>query len=164
MHAGNVHYYFPTMDDLFIALLDRGADKNMARMAAALAAPKPLRALWELSTNAGRIGVLDELMAAARHRPLLRERVVALAGTVRVMQIEALRALIPQYGMDESVFPAELLAAAIQGTALLMLREEALGVEGPHGVAVQRSRVADRLTRISKENLNICSSAGRLMR
>ena len=52
VHAGNVHYYFPSMDDLFIAVLDRGADRNMARMADALASPRPLAALWRLISDA----------------------------------------------------------------------------------------------------------------
>ena len=41
-----VHYYFPTIDDLFVAVLRRRAEHNVARMAAALASPEPLRAWW----------------------------------------------------------------------------------------------------------------------
>ena len=32
-----VHYYFPTIDDLFVAVLRRRAERNVERMAAALA-------------------------------------------------------------------------------------------------------------------------------
>jgi AcrR family transcriptional regulator len=127
MHAGNVHYYFPTMDDLFIALLDRGADKSTERMAAALSSPQPLLALWRLSSDRRGLGLLDELMAAARHRPKVRERVTALAKRTRRMQMVAFETLLPQYGLDPALFPPELLAAAIQGTALLVARQEALG-------------------------------------
>jgi hypothetical protein len=45
------------------------------------------------------------------------------------MQIAAFETLLPQYGLDPALFPPELLAAAIQGTALLVAREEALGQE-----------------------------------
>lgn len=127
MHAGNVHYYFPTMDDLFIALLDRGADKSMERMAAALSSPQPLLALWTLSSDRRGLGLLDELMAAARHRPKVRDRVTALAQRTRRMQMVAFETLLPQYGLDPTLIPPELLAAAIQGTALLVARQEALG-------------------------------------
>lgn len=128
IHAGNVHYYFPTLDDLFVAVLTRGADKNMERMAGALASAQPLKALWRLNTNRPGIGPINELMAAASHRPVLREQVAALALTARRMQVEALRELLPQYGLDEGQFPPELVAAILQGTALLVVREEALGV------------------------------------
>jgi AcrR family transcriptional regulator len=137
IHAGNVHYYFPTMDDLFIALLDRGADKSTERMAAALASPKPLLALWHLASNRGGLALLDELMAAARHRPKVRERVSELAETARRMRIDALRTLTPHYGLDESLFPPELLATIVQGTGLLVVREEALGFETDHETAAK---------------------------
>jgi len=135
IHAGNVHYYFPTLDDLFIAVLDRGAERSMERMAAALASPRPLKALWGLSSDPRGVAVLNELMAAANHRKALYSRVAALAQTARRMQVEALRALLPQYGLDESLFPPELLAAAIQGVALLVVREDALGVDTDHEAA-----------------------------
>jgi AcrR family transcriptional regulator len=146
LHAGNVHYYFPTMDDLFIALLDRGADKSLERMAAAFASPRPFATFWRLASNRRGLALLDELMAAARHRPALRERVVALAELTRRMQTEALRALIPQYHLDDDIFPPELLAAAIQGTALLVAREEALGIDTQHTVATKAvEELIDRL-------------------
>ena len=46
-----VHYYFRTMDDLFLALFRRGAEQNLERQARALASPQPLRALWSFSTE-----------------------------------------------------------------------------------------------------------------
>jgi AcrR family transcriptional regulator len=135
VHAGNLHYYFPTLDDLFVALLARGADKNMERMAAALASDAPLKALWRLGSDPRGVALLNELMAAANHRKALRDQVVALASSARRMQVAALRELLPEYGLDEDLFPPELLAAIIQGTALLVVREEALGVSAEHEAA-----------------------------
>ncbi len=40
-----VHYYFRTMDDLFVAVVRRGAAQNLERQARALSSPQPLRAL-----------------------------------------------------------------------------------------------------------------------
>lgn len=133
IHAGNVHYYFPTIDDLFIGLLDRGAERSMARMADALASPRPLAAFWQQVSDRRGLAVLDELMAAARRRPALRERVVALARETGAMQSEALRTLLPEYGIDPEQVPPELFGAVIQGTALLVLRQEALGIASDPG-------------------------------
>lgn len=127
IHAGNLHYYFPTLDDLFVAVLARGAEKNLERMAAALASTRPLHALWRMSSDPRGVKLLNELMGAANHRKALRTHVAALATTARRMQIEGLRQLIPQYGLDPERFPAELLASIIQGTALLVVREADLG-------------------------------------
>ena len=133
IQPGNVHYYFPTVDDLFIGILNRGAERSMERMAVALASPRPLEALWRLSSDRRGVALLNELMGAATHRKALREQVTSMAATARRMQIEALRTLAPQYGLEER-FPPEVLAAAIQGIALLVAREEALGIDTDRGV------------------------------
>jgi len=135
IHASNVHYYFPALDDLFVAMLERGADKNTERMAAALVSPTPLKALWRLSADPRGIALLNELMTAANHRKVLREKVGALATAARRMQVEALRGLLPQYDLDEHLLPAELLAAMIQGTALLVVREQNLDLPTNYGHA-----------------------------
>lgn len=157
IHAGNVHYYFPTLDDLFIAVLLRGADRSMERMAGALASPQPLKALWGMSSDRRGVALLDELMAAANHRTALKTEVAALARTARRMRIEAIRALIPQYGLDAELFPPELLAAVIQGTALLMAREEGLGVADRNDTAeVAVNALIDLLE--SQRDLNASST------
>ena len=46
-----VHYYFATMDDLFLALVRRGAQVNLERQVQALASAQPLRALWAFSND-----------------------------------------------------------------------------------------------------------------
>ena len=44
-----VYYYFETMDDLFIALFRRGAERSLERQAEVLASPQPLWGLWDLT-------------------------------------------------------------------------------------------------------------------
>src|SRR6478672_9647738 len=47
--AALVHYYFPTMDDLFLAVLRDKAETNLQRQRQAMAESEPLHALWQLS-------------------------------------------------------------------------------------------------------------------
>src|SRR4029077_16589163 len=42
-----VHYYFRTMDDLFLEVYRRRADENLARLEKAVAEDGSLRALWK---------------------------------------------------------------------------------------------------------------------
>src|SRR3954447_24277726 len=51
--AGLVQYYFPSLDDLFAAAIQRRAEQNVARLEEALAARpnQPLRVLWEFSRD-----------------------------------------------------------------------------------------------------------------
>src|SRR3954447_11200506 len=46
-----VHYYFRTMDDLFLEVYRRRADEGLARFARTAASDAPLRALWDVSTD-----------------------------------------------------------------------------------------------------------------
>src|SRR5687768_9616837 len=47
-----LHYYFATMDELFIAAFQRREDQHFARFAGAAASSTPLRDLWTLSVDA----------------------------------------------------------------------------------------------------------------
>jgi AcrR family transcriptional regulator len=143
---GLVHYYFPTLDDLFIAVFRRGAEQNMERMAITLASPEPLRALWEQSSDRRGVALLAELLAAANHRTALKAEMVDLAQRARRLQIEAIRKLLPQYDLDPDRFPPELVAAAIQGIALLLVREEVLKLDTGHDkAAASFTRLLDEL-------------------
>ena len=46
-----VHYYFRTMDDLFLAVFRRRAEQGLEAQAQALESPQPLWALWRFSTD-----------------------------------------------------------------------------------------------------------------
>jgi len=143
-----VHYYFPTLDDLFCAVLERRADRNVGRMAEALLSPEPLRAWWEVASDPRGTALLVELMAAANHRPALRIQVGELARRVRAMQIERLGALLPEYGLDPEEFPPALVAAAMQGLAFGVVQDRVAGYD-THAdrAAAAMSRWMERLER-----------------
>src|SRR5687767_4672633 len=46
-----VHYYFRTMDDLFVEVFRRNAEANIARFERAIAADGSLRNLWRLNSD-----------------------------------------------------------------------------------------------------------------
>src|SRR5262245_46111148 len=115
IQAPLVHYYFPTIDDLFVAVLRRRAERNVERMAAALASAAPLRAWWEIAADPRGAALLMELIAAANHRPALRAEVAEVAREIRRMQMQTLTPLLAEYGIDPAQFPPALIAAAMQG-------------------------------------------------
>ena len=106
IQAPLVHYYFPTLDDLFVAVLQRRAGRNVERMAEALASPEPLRAWWKLASDPRGTALFVELLAAANHRPALKAEVGDIAREVRRMQMEALDTLLGEYGIDAGGVPA----------------------------------------------------------
>ena len=65
-----VHYYFATMDELFLAVFRRRGDEGLVRQAAALASDEPVRALWEFSIDdAGTALTVEFVSLGATARP-----------------------------------------------------------------------------------------------
>lgn len=146
IQASLVHYYFPTLDDLFVSVLQRRASRNVERMAAALGAPEPLRAWWELASDPRGTSLMVELLAAANHRPALKAEVGAIAREVRRLQLDALDTLLPEYGLDAEVFTPPLVAAAMQGLAFSTVQDHVSGYDTAAGEAMEAmARLVSRL-------------------
>src|SRR5258705_13900931 len=69
-----VHYYFPSMDDLFVAVLRDKAETNLQRQRQAIAAEEPLHALWLLS-GATDARLFAEFLAMGNHRKAIRSQI-----------------------------------------------------------------------------------------
>lgn len=148
IQAPLVHYYFPTIDDLFVAVLRRRAERNVERMAAALASAAPLRAWWETAADPRGAALLLELIAAANHRPALRAEVGDVAREIRHMQMRTLTPLLAEYGLDPDQFPPALIAAAMQGLAFGLVADEVAGYDTAHAQArAAMTKLLERLER-----------------
>ena len=139
-----VHYYFRTMDDLFVALVRRGAEQSRERQAAALASDQPLWALWELNTDPAGRTVITEMAALANHRKDLRAEIAELARTLRNEQIDALVPVLDRYGIRETLTPESFVVLA-NALGQVLVMEDALGLDIGH--AALRAQVEDVLTR-----------------
>ena len=72
-----VHYYFPSMDDLFVAVLRDKAEDNLQHQRQAIAEAQPLHALWQLN-SAHDAQLFTEFLAMANHRKAIRSEIVGL--------------------------------------------------------------------------------------
>jgi AcrR family transcriptional regulator len=127
-----VHYYFRTMDDLFLALVRRGAEQNLERQARALASPSPLRALWKFSTDPAGATLSMEFSALGNHRKAIRAELAAYADLYRKTQSEALATVLEGYGIDVSTFPVEATSVFLTSVAQILVMEDALGLARGH--------------------------------
>jgi AcrR family transcriptional regulator len=127
-----VHYYFRTMDDLFLAVVRSGAEQNLERQRRALASPEPLRALWEFASDPAGATMTMEFSALANHRKAIRTELAAYAEQFRRLQSEALAALLASSGIDVEAFPPETLAFVMTAIAQMLVLEEALGLATGH--------------------------------
>lgn len=133
-----VHYYFRTMDDLFLAMFRRRGDQGVAEQAAALASPQPLWALWRFNTDPAWTALTMQFMALANERAALRSEIASYAERLRAEQIEAVAGLLARYGIDGSEFPATVLTVLMTSASrMLIIEHEALGMTLGHAETVE---------------------------
>ena len=141
------HYHFGTLDELFVAVVRRRAEENVARLSEALNSSDPLRAWWQVVSEPAGNRMVVEITAAANHRPALQAEVATFARTVRRMEIEALQTILGEYGIDPEQFPPALIAPAIEGLAFAMAYDLVSGFDTAHDEAeAAMERLLDRLS------------------
>ena len=144
-----VHYYFPTTDDLLIALFRRGADQSDAMLEAALAAPDPLRALWDFFADTSRTALALEFMALANHRKAIRSFMVEHSEQMREKQVSVLTRLLGERMGDLGGCPPAGLSLVLAGIGRALIMEGALGVTSGHAEA--RAFVEHWLVQLASE-------------
>lgn len=127
-----LHYYYRTMDELFVAAFRRREEQHFAQLAAAIASSRPLHALLALTLDAPSGKLVLEFNALACHRPALREVIGQSALRDRAAVAGALEALFERYAVDAARYPPRLVAMTIAGLARSIAIERALGVDQDH--------------------------------
>ena len=127
-----VHYYFRTMDDLFVALVRRGAEQNLERQAAALASPRPLHALWEFNNDAIGAKMAMELSALANHRKAIRTELGTYAEQFRRLQREGLATALEASAIDTDAVSPDVILFLMTAVPQVLVMEEALDVSSGH--------------------------------
>ncbi len=131
-----VYYYFPTMDDLFLALLRRGTDATLTAQRQALTSDAPLQALWDLTVDPRGAGLLMEFMALGNHRKDIRAELAAGAEKFREAQVAALTFVLRDHP-GESTLPPEVVSVLIAAIGRLIVLESAMGITTGHQKTLQ---------------------------
>ncbi|MFW0786331.1 TetR/AcrR family transcriptional regulator [Gordonia sp. CPCC 206044] len=132
VNAALVYYYFPTLDDLFIAVLRRGAEANLERQRKALTSETPMRALWEVATEPRGAGLLMEFMALANHRKEIRAELAEYAQRYRESQLAALSVILRGRGINLDALPPTLMSLMITSLGATLANESTLGISLGH--------------------------------
>ena len=128
-----LHYHFGSLDDLFVEVFRRRAERSVERLGEALTSAEPLRAWWAIASDPRGTALLVELTAAANHRAPLQAEVAELAHDVSVAwRWRPWARSSTDYGIDTEEFPPALVAAAVQGLALVLVQDEVRGFDTAH--------------------------------
>lgn len=134
-NAGLIHYYFGSMDHLFVRVLERFTDRLIPRQRAMYSDPEtPFIEKWRtamryLDIDRDYQKIWYELQAMAWNRPELRDRVARVDGEWRAVLTEAFAEPRERYGIQ---MPVDALVALVITFNTGMILERLSGVVTGH--------------------------------
>jgi AcrR family transcriptional regulator len=129
-----VHYYFPSMDDLFVAVLRDKAEAILDHQRQAMAESEPLHALWQLN-SAHDTQLFTEFLAMANHRTAIRSEIVSYAMRFRDIEEGAMILALTARGIDLELFPPVVMSMIMGSLARMVFHEQGLGISRGHDEA-----------------------------
>jgi len=129
-----VHYYFPSMDDLFVAVLRDKAEAILGHQRQAMTGSEPLHALWQLN-SAHDTQLFTEFLAMANHRKAIRSEIVSYAMRFRDIEEGAMTLALKARGIDLELFPPVVMSMIMGSLARMVLHEQGLGISRGHDQA-----------------------------
>jgi AcrR family transcriptional regulator len=141
-----VHYYFRTMDELFLAMFRRIAEQGLVQAEAALVSDDPIKALWAQNSSLAGAAMNIEFVALANHRKVIRAEIAKFGDRLREIQQTALERFLRERRIAPQIPPgvATFLVAAV-GQSLMMEREVGMS----HAHAEIEAFIAEQLRRFA---------------
>ncbi len=140
-HAGVspqlVHYYFRTMDELFVEMFRRRAEENLSRITAAIEMDGSLPSIWRLTSNPTGAAFNIEFAALANHRKEIRSEIATYGERFREIQREAVAARLDAIGVPPETCPPTVALLAMTGMAQIISIEQSLGFTSGHREAAE---------------------------
>lgn len=130
-----VHYYFDTMDDLFLAAFHRLANGIIERQSAIESSERPLRDMWTLLTDSRFRLLISEFVALGNHRPKIRAEFIEFGERVRKQQIAVMSRVLADKHLPEFPWSPAFAAILLHSLARFLATEDELGVTEGHAEA-----------------------------
>jgi AcrR family transcriptional regulator len=120
VNHGLVHYYFGSMSELLIQVLERYTEKLLRRQREMYAADVPFIEKWRAAmryldedAQTGYAKVLYELQALGWNEPPVRKRVSQVFLAWRRVVAEAFELAYDEYGIDRELYPPAAIVALV---------------------------------------------------
>jgi AcrR family transcriptional regulator len=137
---GLVHYYFGSMENLFVRVLERFTERLIARQRDMYARPdisglekwRTAMGYLESDLAAGYPKILLELQALGWNQPDIAERVGRVNGQWRAVLTEAFDEMMDAYGLDRERFPLEAMVSLVMTFNVGIMVERLSGITAGH--------------------------------
>jgi AcrR family transcriptional regulator len=130
-----VHYYFRTMEELLLAVVQRYTDKRIKRQAQALASPTPLKAAWAFSHEDPDTALAVESLALARRYKSVRAELARAGELIREMQSHLYARVFNDYELEPYFVSPDALAVMIDAVGRSLGLEMDVGLSRGHAQA-----------------------------
>ncbi|GGV42593.1 TetR family transcriptional regulator [Actinomadura cremea] len=127
-----VHYYFRTLDDLFLAVIRRRSEQELQAQTRALDSDRLLHSLWTYNSHPMGTALNVEFIALSNHRKAIRAELVSYAEQARTLQMEALAKHLEARGIDPEILPPLALTALISTVSRALAMEDTMGLTKGH--------------------------------
>lgn len=127
-----VHYYFLSMEDLYLEVFRWRADQALTHLEAVLSSPTPLTDLWRFSNDPNWIALSIEFTALANHRKNIRSEIARYAELFRERQMEVMTAALDRVGFDREQISPVVALVLMNALSRILAMEAGLGVESGH--------------------------------
>ena len=139
LNHGLVHYYFGSIDEVELQVLERFTARLVERQRAMYAADVPFLEKWrtamrylEEDLEAGYPKVLAELWSLAWNRPEVRARIGETWEAWRAVLTDAFEAAIDEYGLDRERYPVKAIVTLVLTFNNGLLIERLGGIDEGH--------------------------------
>jgi AcrR family transcriptional regulator len=139
LNQGLVHYYFGSIDELYVQVLERFTERLIARQREMYAAEAPFIEKWrtawrfqEEDLEAGYPKIWMELQALSWNHPDLQPRIARVNAEWRAVLTEALGGAAREYGLDSEEFPIEALVSLMMTFGQGYMVERLEGIDDGH--------------------------------
>lgn len=136
---GLIHYYFGSMDELFVQVLERFTERLIERQRSMYSADLPFIEKWRAAMSyleedlaSGYQKVWLELQALAWNKPDLRDRTARVNAEWRSVVAGAISQATKEYRLDTSSFPIQAIASLVMTFNLGIMLERHSGVSDGH--------------------------------
>ncbi|WP_167854912.1 TetR/AcrR family transcriptional regulator [Mangrovimicrobium sediminis] len=132
-----VHYYFSSMDDLYLAVYAWYFSGLSERQGEITASATPLRDLWRMMCDSRGV-MLNEFLALANHKPKIKREIAAFSSRFRAEQVALLERVVDPQSLEQHGITAAMLSLMLNSLARSLATEREFGIEQGHAEALAR--------------------------
>lgn len=128
-----IHYYFDSLDDLYLTVFRRASQDGLRRIEEALKSDRPVRAVWEIMSDPTGARFTMEFNALALHRAPISEEMAAFSSLVRDRITEGFERHFQERRIASPLAPV-IVHMMMVAVAAFLTQEKAIGTSKGHAV------------------------------